>query len=302
METSLLEKYGENLSEREYVTDPAIGRDEEIKQVIMTILTPDKSAILVGLPGIGKTAIVEGVSYRIKKGVVPNALKDYKIYKLNTSALLGNMPGTDEPKIVQLLQEIKFDQKIILFIDEIHTLMGTGASETLDFANIFKPGLDRGNIKIIGATTTKEFNDYIMRDKAFMRRFQRINVAEPTRDQTIQIIMQSLPRIEHKTNAHIKYDKYTQEKLVSFVVDLCSEFNRTIEYDTRYPDIVFNIVQHAFSNAIVNDRNEVNVRDFKKAIDETKLVFADKIKKETLHFNEVFIDLFREDTPQRLKG
>ncbi len=301
MEDSLLEKYGENLSKREYITNPAIGRDDDIKHVIMTMLTPDKSAILVGLPGIGKTAIVEGVSYRIQRGEVPDALKGYVIYKLNTSALLGNMPGTNEPKIQQLLQEIKSDQHIILFIDEIHTLMGTGASESLDFANIFKPGLDRGNIKVIGATTTAEYDEFIMRDKAFVRRFQRINVAEPTKEQTVQILMQSLPRIEHKTGAHIKYDQYTQEKLVKFVVDLTDEYNRTIEYQARYPDIVFNIVQHAFSYAVFENRYEVNVRDFKKAIDETKLVFPDKIKKETLHFNEVFIDLFREDTPQRVQ-
>ena len=142
---SVLKKYGENLSEREYVTNPAIGRDEEIKQLILTLLTPEKSAILVGLPGIGKTAIVEGLSYRIQKGEVPNGLMGYTIYKLNTAALIGTIPGTSELKIQSLLNEVRDADKLILFIDEIHTLIGS-ADESMDFANIFKPLLDRGSI------------------------------------------------------------------------------------------------------------------------------------------------------------
>ena len=229
---SVLKKYGENISESKYVTNPAIGRDEEIKQLILTLLTPEKSAILVGLPGIGKTAIVEGLSYRIQRGEVPNGLLGYTIYKLNTAALVGTIPGTSELKIQSLLNEVKDADKLILFIDEIHTLIG-GTDESMDFANIFKPLLDRGAIKVIGATTTQEFEQFILTDRAFNRRFQRINVAEPTKEQTVQILCGSLPKYEAKTGAKMKYTDFIKEKIMKFIVDLTEEKNRVYEYDGR---------------------------------------------------------------------
>ncbi len=117
-EIGMLERYGENFTNREYITNPAIGRDEEIKNLILILLTPEKSGILVGKPGIGKTAIVEGLGYRIQRGEVPDALKGYSIWKLNTASLIGVMPGTNEPKITALLSEIKDTEKLILFIDK----------------------------------------------------------------------------------------------------------------------------------------------------------------------------------------
>ena len=129
---SILENYGENFTEKEYITNPAIGRDEEIKLMILTLLTPEKSVILVGKPGIGKTAIVEGLGYKIQNNDVPDALKGYTIIKVNTSALMGIIPETGESKVQLLLNEIKERTKLIIFIDEIHTLMGT-KGEALDF-------------------------------------------------------------------------------------------------------------------------------------------------------------------------
>lgn len=299
-EYSVLKKYGENLSERKYITNPAIGRDEEIKQLILTLLTPEKSAILVGLPGIGKTAIVEGLSYRMQRGEVPNNLMDYTIYKLNTAALLGTIPGTNELKIQALLNEVRDTDKLILFIDEIHTLIG-GTDESLDFANIFKPGLDRGAIKVIGATTTQEFEQFILTDKAFNRRFQRINVYEPTKEQTVQILVGSLPKYEEKTGAKMKYTDFIKEKVMRFIVNLTEETNRVYEYDARYPDICFSILQQAFSYALVENRNEVDIRDFKKAIQNTKLVYKDIIDKQMDIFFKEFSDIYRAETVQRLQ-
>ncbi len=298
-EFSVLKKYGENLSERQYVTNPAIGRDEEIKQLILTLLTPEKSAILVGLPGIGKTAIVEGLSYRIQKDDVPNGLKGYTIYKLNTAALIGTIPGTSELKIQSLLNEVKNADKLILFIDEIHTLIGD-ADESMDFANIFKPVLDRGTIKVVGATTTQEFEQFILTDRAFNRRFQRINVAEPTKEQTVQILCGSLPKYEVKTGAKMKYTDFIKEKIMKFIVDLTEDTNRVYEYDGRYPDICFSIVQQAFSYALVDNRDQVDIRDFKKAIENTKLVYKDIINKKMDLFFEEFEDIYRSETVQRL--
>lgn len=299
----LLEKYGENFTQREYVTNPAIGRDEEIKQLILYLLTPEKSAILVGKPGIGKTAIVEGLGYRIQRGEVPDALKGYSIWKLNTASLIGVMPGTNEPKIQMLLNDIKEKEKLILFIDEIHTLIGTGTgSESMDFAQVFKPGLDRGNIKIVGATTSDEYDQYILRDKAFVRRFGKIEVLEPNREHTIRIMMGTLPKLEHKTGAKMKYTPFIQEKIMAFIVDITSEYKRVYEFSARYPDISLTILQQAFSYAVFDNKKEVGIRDVKKAIQNTKLVYPDVIRKELERFNEEFADIYRSETIQKLKG
>lgn len=284
---SILKSYGENFNEKEYITNPAIGREEEIKQLVLILLTPEKSAILVGKPGVGKTAIVEGLAYRIQIGNVPNALKNYTIIKINTSALLGVDPDTGESKIQILLDELKEYNNLILFIDEIHTLMGA-KGEALDFANIFKPGLDRGDIKVIGATTSEEYERYILRDKAFVRRFQKVEVAEPTREETIAICMGTRPKIEKKTGAKLLYDPYVQEKIMGFLTDLTSEYRRIYEIGSRYPDITLTLLQQAFSYAIYDNRQEVNIFDIERAILNTKNVYPDIIKKEIPHFKEVF--------------
>ncbi len=302
MENGLLEKYGEEFTARDYITNPAIGRDEEIKNLILLLLTPEKSAILVGKPGIGKTAIVEGLGYRIKRGEVPDALKGYSIWKLNTASLIGVMPGTNEPKIQMLLNEIKERDKLILFIDEIHTLIGTSNDDSMDFAQVFKPGLDRGNIKIIGATTTEEYDQYILRDKAFVRRFGKVEVLEPTREHTIEILIGTLPKFEVKTGIKMKYTPFIKEKIMAFIVDITSEFKRVYEYSARYPDIALTIVQQAFSYAMFDNKKEVDIRDIKKAIANTKLVYPDVIKKELVRFNKEFSDIYFMETPQRLKG
>ena len=160
-EISMLERYGENLTEKEYITDPAIGRDSEIKQVILTLLTPEKSALLVGKPGIGKTAIVEGLAYRIIKGYVPDVLLNYQIIKINISSLIGSTTSEtgQENRIDLLVRELAKKKDTIIFIDETHLLVSKDGG--MDFANMLKAGLDRGIIKMIGATTTEEYEHYI---------------------------------------------------------------------------------------------------------------------------------------------
>ena len=283
---SILKSYGENFTKKEYITNPAIGREEEIKQLALILLTPEKSAILIGKPGVGKTAIVEGFAYRIQIGNVPDVLKDYQVIKVNTSALLGMDPETGESKIQILLDELKDYHNLVLFIDEIHTLMGT-KGEALDFANMFKPGLDRGDIKVIGATT-EEYEQYILRDKAFVRRFQRVEVKEPTREETIAICLGTLPKIEKKTGATLMYDPYVKEKIMAFLTDLTSEYRRVYETGARYPDVTLAILQQSFSFALYDNRKEVNIFDVKKAILNTKNVYQDVIKKEIPRFEKEF--------------
>lgn len=285
---SILDTYGENFLNKNYITNPAIGRDQQIKELILILLTPDKSAVLVGKPGVGKTAIVEGLAYRIQNNLVPDSLKNYQVIKVNTSALLGVDPVTGEAKVQTLIDEIKTRTNLILFIDEIHTLIGKG--ESLDFANMFKPALDRGDIKVIGATTTDEYERYILRDKAFVRRFQKIDVAEPTRDENVEILIGTLPKIEKRTGAKLMYSSYVQRKIMEFVTDITSEYKRIYEIGSRYPDVSLTIIQQAFSNALFNNRKEVNIMDIKDAIINSKNIYPDVIKKSEPVFNTMFSD------------
>ena len=290
---SMLENYGENFQKNDYITNPAIGRDEQIKQLILILLTPDKSAVLIGKPGVGKTATVEGLAYRIQRNQVPDVLKGYQVIKLNTAALLGVDPVTGESKVQTLIDELKDKSKLILFIDEIHTLMGT-KGEALDFANMFKPALDRGDIKVIGATTTEEYERYILRDKAFVRRFQKVELFEPTREENIQILIGTLPKIEARTGAKLKYTPFVQKRIMEFITDITSEFKRIYEIGSRYPDVSLTIVQQAFSNALFDNRREVNIMDIKLAIINSKNIYPDVIKKSMPEFEKMFEDQIEE--------
>lgn len=283
---SILARYADEMTSNTYITDPSIAREEEIKNLILVLLTPEKSAILVGKPGIGKTAIVEGLAYRIQKNMVPNVLLGYKIFRINTTALLGN-DGQGDNRVLRLVQELQHIDKVILFIDEIHTLIGDGR---LDLANMFKEGLSRGTIKIIGATTTYEYETYILRDKAFMRRFDKVDVAEPTQDQCVQILLKTLPKIEYQTNVKLAYTDFQKEEIMKFIVNMTSEFKRVYEISSRYPDIALVLLRQAFSNAVYENRQTVNFKNIYDAIRFTKAVYPDVIKKELVVFKDTFKD------------
>ena len=290
---SMLDNYGENFQKNDYITNPAIGRDKQIKELILILLTPDKSAVLIGKPGVGKTATVEGLAYRIQKGQVPDLLKDYQVIKLNTAALLGVDPVTGESKVQTLIDELKDKTKLILFIDEIHTLMGN-KGEAMDFANMFKPALDRGDIKVIGATTNDEYERYILRDKAFVRRFQKVEIFEPTREENIQILLGTLPKIEVRTGAKMLYTPFIQRRVMEFITDITSEYKRVYEIGSRYPDVSLTIVQQAFSNALFDNRFEVNILDFRLAIQSSKNIYPDVITKSLPSFDEMFKEQIEE--------
>ena len=283
---SILARYADEMTSNTYITDPAIARDEEIKNLILVLLTPEKSAILVGKHGIGKKEIVEGLAYRIQKNLVPNILKGFKIYRINTTALLGN-DGDGDNRVFRLVQELQQIDKVILFIDEIHTLIGDGR---LDLANMFKEGLSRGTIKIIGATTTYEYETYILRDKAFMRRFDKVDVAEPTMDQCVQILLRTLPKIEYQTGVKLAYTDFQKEEIMRFIVNMTSEFKRVYEVSSRYPDIALVLLRQMFSNAVYENRQTVNFKNIYDAIRFTKAVYPDVIKKELVVFKDTFKD------------
>lgn len=291
---SVLERYGENFTEKEYITNPAIGREKQIQELLLILLTPEKSAILIGKPGIGKTAIVEGLAWRMQKGEVPDALKGYTIINIKTASLLGTMPN-GESKVQIMIDELKTKDKVILFVDEVHMLIGATDSSSLDFANIFKEGLGRGSIKVIGATTTEEYERYILRDKAFTRRFQKVEVPEPTRDETVQIMMGTLPKIEKTTGAKMKYTSFVQSQLMGFIVDCTSEYKRVFAIGSRYPDIALTLLKQAFSRAVFENRKDVTVFDIRDAIEHSKNIYPDVIKKEIPRFDEMFKDIIKEE-------
>ena len=290
---SVLETYGENFNKKAFITNPAIGREKELKELMLILLTPDKSAILTGKPGVGKTSIVEGLAYLIQKQSVPIVLQDYTIIKINTSALLGIDPVTGESKIQNLIEELKEYKNLILFIDEIHTLMGS-KGEALDFANMFKPGLDRGDIKVIGATTTEEYERYILRDKAFVRRFQKVIVEEPTPEQNVQICIGTLPKIEKRTGVTMLYTPFIHKNIMTFLTNITSEYKRIYEMGSRYPDVTLTMIQDAFSYAMFDNRRYASILDFRKAIENSKHIYPDVIKKALLEFDQLFASEIEE--------
>ena len=286
---SFLERYGENLTAVKYITNPAIARDKELKELVMVLLTPEKSACLVGKPGIGKTAIVEGLAYRMQMNDMPNALKGYTVYKISTPSLVGTVDG--ENKVMQLVNEIKNREKIIVFIDEIHMLMGASSTNgPMDLANMFKEGLGRGTVKLIGATTVDEYERYVLRDKAFVRRFERIDISEPTQEMCVQILMRTVPKIEALTGVKLNYTDFIKENIMKFIVNMTSEYKRVYEISSRYPDIALTVLRQAFSAALFDNSEEVKFRHIYEAIKTTKAVYPDVIKKELVVFKDTFKD------------
>ena len=290
---SVLKNYSEELVSKTYITNPAIARDEEIKKMILILLSPEKSVVLTGKAGIGKTSIVEGLSYRIKNRDVPDALINSKVYKINTSSLLGKYEhdGIEESKLQMLINEIMGKKDIILFIDEIHTLVTSSRNGGgVDFLNMLKPGLDRGDIKIIGATTTQEFNEYLLKDKAFLRRFEKVEVEEPDQPTTVKILMGTKRKIEVSTGVTFPYTDWILEQVCKFIVNMTSEYKRVYENGSRYPDVSLSLFSKCFTFARYENSKIVTFKHIYQAIKNTNLVYDDVIKKEL----PVFRDTFKE--------
>src|SRR5216110_4097703 len=190
----VLDQFGRNLTQlaRDAKLDPVIGREKEIERVMQVLSRRTKNnPVLIGEPGVGKTAIVEGLAIKIVKGDVPETLKGKQIYTLDLGALVAGSRyrGDFEERLKKVLKEIKTRGDIVLFIDELHTLVGAGAAEgAIDAASILKPMLDRGELQTIGATTLDEYRKHLEKDAALERRFQPIKVEEPTLAHTIEIL------------------------------------------------------------------------------------------------------------------
>ena len=239
-----LEKYAINLNEaaRSGKLDPVIGRDEEIRRVLQILSRRTKNnPILIGEPGTGKTAIVEGLAHRILRGDVPENLKNKQVYSLDMGALVAGAKykGEFEERLKAVINEVKKSEgDIILFIDEIHTIIGAGGAEgALDASNILKPSLSRGEIQLIGATTLEEYRKYIEKDAALERRFQPVTVEEPSSEETVEILKGLRPY----------YEKHHGVKIEDEALEAAVKMSQRYINDRFLPDKAIDIIDEAAS-------------------------------------------------------
>jgi ATP-dependent Clp protease ATP-binding subunit ClpC len=299
--TSLvLDQFGRNLTSaaREGKLDPVIGREKEIERVMQVLSRRTKNnPVLIGEPGVGKTAVVEGLAQAIIKGDVPETLKDKQLYSLDLGALVAGSRyrGDFEERLKKVLKEIRTRGDIILFIDEIHTLVGAGAAEgAIDAASILKPMLARGELQTIGATTLDEYRKHLEKDAALERRFQPIQVAEPSLTHTIEILKGLRDRYEshHKVSinddaivaAATLADRYISDRfLPDKAIDLLDEAGSRLRIRrmTAPPEL------RAFDDKIADVRKEkesaIDGQDFEKAAslrDKEKQLMAEKSERE----------------------
>ena len=288
---NVLEKYGRNITEdaKNGKIDPVIGRDEEIRSITRILSRKTKNnPVLIGEPGVGKTAIVEGLALRIIRGDVPNSLKDKTVWELDMASLVAGAKyrGEFEERLKNVLNEIKKSEgEIIMFIDEIHTIVGTGAEGAMDTSNILKPMLARGEIHVIGATTLNEYRKYIEKDGALERRFQKIKVSEPTVEDTITILRGLKERFEihHGVNIQDKAlvsaavmsnryitDRYLPDKAIDLIDEACATIRVQMdsvpnELDTLTREIMRLQIER---EAIKKEKDELSKKRV-ESIDET---------------------------------
>ncbi|MBR5272361.1 MAG: ATP-dependent Clp protease ATP-binding subunit [Clostridia bacterium] len=280
--TPTLEKFGRELTTlaKQGLIDPVIGRHNEIERVIQVLSRRTKNnPCLIGEPGVGKTAIAEGLALKIAHGEVPETLKGKKIYALDLTGMVAGTKyrGDFEDRIKNILDEIKGSDDIIVFIDEIHTLVGAGAAEgAVDAANILKPSLARGELHVIGATTLSEYRKHIEKDSALERRFQPVTVGEPTEDEAIEILKGLRPKYEahHKVkisdeaitaavklSARYIADRFLPDKAIDLIDEAGSRIR--LRAVTAPPDI--KALEDKLKKIKEEKSEAVNLQDFESA-------------------------------------
>ena len=267
----VLEQFGTDLTEQaaEGKLDPVIGREQEIGRLMQILSRRTKNnPCLVGEPGVGKTAVIEGLAQRISGGLVPEGMKEKKIFTMDLASMIAGSKyrGEFEERMKKLIQEVKAAGNVILFLDEVHTIIGAGGAEgAMDASNILKPSLARGEIQLIGATTIGEYRKYIEKDAALERRFQPVTVEEPTKEQCLEILEGLKSRYEN--HHHVTVEQEALESAVALSVRYVN--------DRFLPDKAIDVLDEACS--------KVSLRGFKvpDSIEELEQVIDNlKIQKE----------------------
>ncbi len=246
-ELRFLSSYCTNLSQKaaDGELDNIIGRDKEIARVVQILSRRTKNnPCLIGEPGVGKTAIAEGIAQRINEGDVPFNLVDKKIYLLDLTALVAGTQfrGQFESRVKGLVDEVKREGNIILFIDEVHNLVGAGDSEgSMNAANILKPALSRGEVQVIGATTFGEYRKYIEKDSALERRFQPVTVAEPTIEDTVDVLL----------GIKKYYEEYHKVHISDYLVRTCAVLSERYITDRFLPDKAIDLMDEGCAHACI---------------------------------------------------
>lgn len=261
-ELKFLGNYCTNLSQKAEngELDNIIGRDKEISRVIQIMSRRTKNnPCLIGEPGVGKTAIAEGIAQRINSGDVPFNLTDKKVYLLDLTALVAGTQfrGQFESRVKGLIDEVKREGNIILFIDEVHNLVGAGDSEgSMNAANILKPALSRGEIQVIGATTFSEYRKYIEKDSALERRFQPVTVAEPTVEETVDVLL----------GIKKYYENYHKVHISDYLIRVCAVLSERYITDRFLPDKAIDLLDEGCARACIRSKEIAEYDKLKKEI------------------------------------
>ena len=303
-------KYGINLNEKvkskKYI--PIVGRAKELNELIESLCKKDKNnAILIGEAGVGKTAIVEALAYKINKNEVPKELQNKKIIEISMSSVISGTRyrGEFEEKMEKIINEFKENDDYILFIDEIHTMVGTGGSDgAIDASNILKPSLARNEIKCIGATTTREYNKSFLKDKALNRRFQIINIEEPSKSETLNILK----------NVKKYYENFHKVKISSkelnIIINIASKDNTKKEPDRSLELLDLICTKAKINKPNTNNKinellkektNYIKANNFKEAKNIDKLIKNFKNEKIVITKKQIF-DTFNTTKSKEILG
>lgn len=288
----------EFLTDREFLINPAIGCEEELNKLKIALVKPSKSALIVGPSGTGKTAIVEGFAYLLQNDMVPESLKNKRILKINTSSIVRGCQyvGMFEEKVEKIINYLLENKDVILYIDELHTSigLGTGSRSNLDLANILKPYLERGAIKMIGATTDKEYDLYFSSDNAFDRRFQLVKVKEAKDDKLFKILTGSVEKFEEQTNVEWNFDNITSSRIIKHIMRVTDKKNRNYSNLRYNPDISLDIMESAFAISAVSGHKSIVVDDIAESIRNSEFLYESVRNREA--------DALLEDSKNKVQG
>ena len=270
--TPYLDKYGFDLTKDKYLKDPSVGREDKIREIEKVLLYPekDKSIIVTGTAGCGKTALVKGLAYRIQKGDVPNALKNLRIISIDCAGLVAGTKyvGTLEEKMKNILEEASSSKDIVLFMDEIHQALGAGKAEGNDnsVSEILKPYLDYGRARVIGATTDYEYSEYVSQDPAFKTRFKKIAIKEPDNAIVYQVLDDLIESYNKFSYSKLLVSDEEKDMIINWLMDSTIERNRDCRDKSSNPRLVLDIIKDAYALAALNDRTEVSMDDLENAL------------------------------------